>query len=131
MTVSMMIGLWVFDELSFNKSFKNYNSIGQVMIRHNDIDGLDVNKSMAIALGTDLRINFKDDLTHVETVDLDEVGNFALEHNILTLEKGYCKSPFLEDLLLSFGLLNKDAETCQYGLWSKLFFSSYIILYKQ
>ena len=72
-------------------------------------------------------INFKDDLTHIKTVDLDEVGNFAMEYNILTLEKGYCKSPFLENLLLSFGLLNKDGETCQYGLWSKLLFSSYIM----
>jgi len=62
MAVTMLIGLWIFDELSFNKYFKNYNSIGQVMIRHKDIDGLDVNKSMAIPLGTDLRINFKDDL---------------------------------------------------------------------
>lgn len=65
MAVTMLIGLWIFDELSFNKSFKNYSSIGQVMIRHNDLDGLDVNKSMAIPLGTDLRINFKDDLKAV------------------------------------------------------------------
>ena len=76
-------------------------------------------------------VNFRDDLTHVETVNLDEVGSFADDLNIITLEKGFCKNPFLENLLLSFGVQNKEAETCQYGLWSKLLFSSYIRLYKQ
>jgi len=31
MAVAMLIGLWMWDELSFNKSFDNYNSIAQVM----------------------------------------------------------------------------------------------------
>lgn len=76
-------------------------------------------------------INFRDDFTHVETVDLDEVGDFSSEFNLITLEKGFCKIPFLENTLLSGGLQNKDAELCQYGLWSKLLFSSYLILCKQ
>ena len=35
MAVAMLIGLWVYDELSFNKFHKNYDSIAQVMIRGN------------------------------------------------------------------------------------------------
>src|SRR5690349_24994998 len=31
MAVALLIGLWVWDELSFNKSFDNYNRIGQLM----------------------------------------------------------------------------------------------------
>lgn len=31
MTVAMLIGLWVFDELSFNRYYKNYDRIAQVM----------------------------------------------------------------------------------------------------
>lgn len=31
MAITMIIGLWVYDELSFNKYFKNYNHIAQVM----------------------------------------------------------------------------------------------------
>jgi len=75
-------------------------------------------------------INFKDDSTHVDTVDLDEVGEFANNFNLITLEKGYCKIPLLEHKMLSSGMLNRDAELCQYGLWSKLLFSSYVILCK-
>jgi len=31
MAVALLIGLWVWDELSFNKSFDNYNRIGQLL----------------------------------------------------------------------------------------------------
>ena len=30
MAVAILIGLWVYDELSFNKSFKNYDRIANV-----------------------------------------------------------------------------------------------------
>src|SRR5688500_19123844 len=30
MTIALLVGLWVFDELSFNKSFRNYNRLAQV-----------------------------------------------------------------------------------------------------
>ena len=75
-------------------------------------------------------INFRDDHTHVETVDLDEVCDYAKAVNLMTLEKGYCRNPLLEDFLLSFGYQHKDAEISQYGLWSKLIFSSYVVLQK-
>jgi putative ABC transport system permease protein len=35
MAVSMLIGLWIFDELSFNKHHDNYEQIAQVMIKGN------------------------------------------------------------------------------------------------
>jgi len=75
-------------------------------------------------------INFLDDLTHVETVDLDNVCDYAAGFNITASEKGFCRSPFLENHLLSFGWQHNDAEITQYGLWSKLIFSSYVILQK-
>ena len=31
MAVAILIGLWIYDELSFNKNFKNYDRIAQVM----------------------------------------------------------------------------------------------------
>src|SRR5215208_3160807 len=35
MAVAILIGLWIYDELSFNKYHKNYDNIAQVMIRGN------------------------------------------------------------------------------------------------
>src|SRR5688572_16635640 len=31
MAVAMLIGLWVYDELAFNRYFKNYDRIGQIL----------------------------------------------------------------------------------------------------
>ena len=33
MAVAVLIGLWIYDELSFNKYHKNYDSIARVMYR--------------------------------------------------------------------------------------------------
>ena len=38
MAVAMLIGLWVWDELSYNKSFQNYDRIAQVM-QHQTFNG--------------------------------------------------------------------------------------------
>jgi putative ABC transport system permease protein len=39
MTVAMLIGLWVFDEISFNRYYENYNKIGQVYRNNTRNDG--------------------------------------------------------------------------------------------
>ena len=36
MAVAMLIGLWLYDELTFNKYHLNYDRIAQVMTRGND-----------------------------------------------------------------------------------------------
>jgi hypothetical protein len=38
MAVAILIGLWIWDELSFNKQFKNYDRIAQVM-QHQNFNG--------------------------------------------------------------------------------------------
>jgi hypothetical protein len=35
MAVAILIGLWIYDELSFDKYHKNYDRIAQVMIKYN------------------------------------------------------------------------------------------------
>ena len=36
MAVAMLIGLWVWDELSFNKNFKNHDRIGRIMVHNGE-----------------------------------------------------------------------------------------------
>ena len=38
MAVAMLIGLWIWDELSYNKNFENYDRIGQIM-QHRKVNG--------------------------------------------------------------------------------------------
>jgi SAM-dependent methyltransferase len=75
-------------------------------------------------------LNFYDDPTHINPVNLDVVSAYCEAKNMIPLEKGYCKNPFLEDFLLTTGIRQNNPELTTYGLWSKLLFSSYIILQK-
>jgi len=65
MAVAMLIGLWIYDELSFNKSFPNYDRIAQVMMRRTQFGQIDVNKGMPIPLGTELRSGYRGDFKYV------------------------------------------------------------------
>src|SRR5260221_4792428 len=60
MVVAILIGLWIVDELSFNKSFKNYDRLG--MIYHSlTFDGKIVTFDGApYALGGELRDKYPD-----------------------------------------------------------------------
>jgi SAM-dependent methyltransferase len=75
-------------------------------------------------------INFYDDNTHTEIVDLNNVDSFSESIGLLSIEKGFCKNNYLQDELISLGYRTKDPETTTYGLWSKLMFASYIVLQK-
>jgi putative ABC transport system permease protein len=60
MAVAMIIGLWIYDEVSANKHFQNYNTLYQVMM-HQTFDG---KRSSQIALpfpiGEELKVKYTD-----------------------------------------------------------------------
>jgi putative ABC transport system permease protein len=79
MAVSMLIGLWFWDELSFNKSFKNYEAIGQ-LYQNITFDGETGTYSfMAMPIGQELRTKYPD----FEKVALAQIE----EHNFLYQDK--------------------------------------------
>jgi putative ABC transport system permease protein len=60
MAVTMIIGIWVWDELSFDKSFKNYDRIGQAwQFVKFDADKVSYN-SLPIPLAQELRTKYPD-----------------------------------------------------------------------
>ncbi len=64
--VALLIGLWVYDELSFNKYHGNYNRIGRILIRGNDVkEGPFVSKSLPYPLATELMTGYKSDFKHI------------------------------------------------------------------
>jgi putative ABC transport system permease protein len=50
MTVTMLIGLWIYDELSFDKYHKNYDSIGQIWAGGIDQETREITGSIALQL---------------------------------------------------------------------------------
>lgn len=63
MVVAMLIGLWVQDELTFNKYHKNYSQIAQVLRAESDGEGgISVNNSVTTGMGTLIRESFPDQI---------------------------------------------------------------------
>ncbi len=69
MAVAMLIAFWLWNELSFNKNFSNYNRIAQVM--QNQTFGGDVQTwgNTPLPLATVLRNNYGDNFKHVVLAD--------------------------------------------------------------
>jgi len=75
MTVALLIGLWIHDELSFNKYHKSYDRIGRVMI-HNGPELTSTYNYLPMPLAGALRSGFPGDFKYV--VLTTGVGNHIL-----------------------------------------------------
>ncbi|SKC16735.1 ABC transporter permease [Dyadobacter psychrophilus] len=65
MAAAVLIGLWVYDELSFNKYHRNYARIAQVM-QQQTLDGeIITGSNVPIPLAAELKNNFSDDFENV------------------------------------------------------------------
>ncbi|MVM33798.1 FtsX-like permease family protein [Spirosoma sp. HMF4905] len=75
MAVAMLIGLWIYDELSFNTYHKHYDRIAQVRSFEYGEQGVGVNSSVQFPLGTELKKNYKAYFKHIVMAswDIDNV----------------------------------------------------------
>ncbi|HAO48518.1 MAG TPA: ABC transporter permease [Runella sp.] len=98
MAVAMLIGLWVWDELSYNKSYKNYDRIAQVM-QNGSINGdFFAGGYMPLPLGNELRTMYAADFKHVV------MSSWTQEHILAYGDKKFTKqgnylSPNAPDML--------------------------------
>ncbi|MEJ0054899.1 MAG: FtsX-like permease family protein [Bacteroidota bacterium] len=68
MMVAMLIGLWIYDELSYNKSHKNYDRIAKIY-RHNTRSmGIMTDAVQTAGLGTLLKSDYPEHFEHVVLV---------------------------------------------------------------
>jgi len=65
-TIALLNGLWIWDELSFNKYHDNYDRITQVMTTGTDPkDGIFINNSLPYPLTATLQRDYKDAFKHI------------------------------------------------------------------
>jgi len=79
-TVAILIGLWIFDELNFDTYHTNYNRIAQVLTRETDEDGTGINTSLPYPLALELKTNYADNFKHVV------ISTFGIREYILSAE---------------------------------------------
>ncbi|QIP17752.1 FtsX-like permease family protein [Spirosoma aureum] len=65
MTVAMLIGLWIYDELSFDKYFQNYDRIAKVMQNGTFNGEVFHGEYNPAPMGQELRTVYADDFSHV------------------------------------------------------------------
>ncbi len=65
MAVAMLIGFWVYDELTFNKYHKNYDRIAQVMQHANFNGKVESQVSNPAVMGPEIREKYGSDFKHV------------------------------------------------------------------
>src|ERR1700760_114854 len=65
MAVAMLIGLWIWDELSFDKYHQNYNRIAMVM-QHETFNGaINTGETISLPLDAELRKTYGSDFKHI------------------------------------------------------------------
>src|SRR4029079_12276808 len=65
MAVAMLIGLWMYDEISFNKNFENYDRIAMVVQNVTNNGEVQTWRSMPFPLANELRSNYGSDFKHI------------------------------------------------------------------
>ena len=65
MAVAMLIGLWIYDEVSFNRYHDNYDRIGQVMIHNGINDDQGTYDFLPVPVAEEIRTSFPRDVQYV------------------------------------------------------------------
>jgi len=100
MAVAILIGLWIWDELSFNKYHQNYDHIVQLMQKEKVYGNINVTDHMPYRLLDELKTNYQSDFKHI--VIATEPGNFYLSQgeNKITQTGQYIEASAPEMLTL-------------------------------
>jgi putative ABC transport system permease protein len=98
MAVAMLIGLWIWDELSFNKSFQNYDRIAQVLTNAAYNGGTNTDYNTAPPYGDELRNDFGSDFKQVLMTSRSfQMVLSSGEKNLM--KSGYYFEPGIADML--------------------------------
>src|SRR5882724_9225054 len=86
MAVALLIGLWIRDEVSFNKYHANHERIGQLMTTQTFNGEVGTGDAVSIPMALELRNSHKDDFKYVS------LGSWNFDHILAVGEKKISKS---------------------------------------
>ena len=109
MAVAMLIGLWIWDELSFDKNFKNYDRITQVL-QNNMMNGeIGTGNNVPWPMGDELRKSFGSDFKYVTMATYNNGHILTHADKKLTKNGTYFEPSALEMLSIQMVKGNKNA----------------------
>src|SRR4030095_15508325 len=80
MSVAIAIGLWIYDEVSFNRNFRNHKRIAQVIQNVTNNGEVQTWTNVPFPLADELRRNYGSDFKHI-------VMGFAIGNHLLSLDE--------------------------------------------
>ncbi|MGN6354887.1 MAG: ABC transporter permease, partial [Parafilimonas sp.] len=101
MTVTIIISLWIWRELSFNKNFSNYKSISQVMLTGTFSGEVSTDVGCSIPLAAELKNRFGSDFKQVALTSKAEDHIIAINDAKLSANGIFAQPGFLNMLGLS------------------------------
>jgi putative ABC transport system permease protein len=109
MAVAILIGLWIWDELSFDKNFKNYDRITQVL-QNNTMNGeIGTGTNVPWPMGDALRKSFGSDFKYVTMATYNNGHILSHDNKKLTKNGTYFEPSALEMLSIQMVKGNKNA----------------------
>ncbi len=127
MAVAMLIGLWIFDELSFNRYHKNYDRIVKVMDHQGWHGRNNSNDALPVPLGDALRSSYENDFKYIVLARETEEHVIALGDKKFTQAGNYMQADAPEMLSLEMiygsraGLQDPNSILLSHSLAKKLF----------
>ena len=108
MAVAALIGLWVYDEWSFNKNFKNYDRIAQVMQNFTMNGETGTGITIPFPIGEELRKSYGSDFKSVSMASWNDSHILSFEDKKLTQSGSFFELQAVEMLSLQMLNGNKD-----------------------
>lgn len=92
MAVSMLIGLWMYDELTFNTSHKNYGRIARVLQNQTFNGEVETWFGQAMQLGPELRNNYGNNFEYIVRSSFEQGQILSIGDKFLTKNSLYMES---------------------------------------
>jgi hypothetical protein len=111
MAVVILIGLWIWDEVSFNKNFENYNRIAQVM-QHQTFNGdMGTQTSVPYLMGDELKKTYGSDFKYISMSSWTHDRILAFGEKVITKSGNFFEPQITQ--MLSFKMLKGTRRALQ------------------
>ncbi|PZX51330.1 ABC transporter permease [Algoriphagus chordae] len=111
LATAILIGLWIYDEISFDRNFENYENIAQVRLNQTYDGEIRTGENQALQLGDVLRNDFGENFKHVVMSSGIRTPVFSFESKPIITSGAYMEASAPE--LLSLEMSNGSREGLQ------------------
>ncbi len=109
MTVALLIGMWIWDELTFDSYFKNHRQLAQVMLNQSDKGITYTGGTIAVPIADPLRTKYASDFKALSLVSWHNNHLIALGDKKVSMQGMFAQPDFPEMFMLDMIYGRRDA----------------------